>query len=90
MKVAKIIPNTIPILILLREKHKIWCKIGQKTLYLVVLGGYAYTLGGACYIHLTKEPKWIKFILFLFLKLFLKLFIYQKVAIFTCFYHKKH
>ena len=55
MKVAKIIPKTIPILILLREKRKIWCKIGQKTLYLVVLGGYAYTLGGVYYIHLTME-----------------------------------
>ena len=55
MKVAKIIPNTIPILILLREKYKIWRKIGQKTLYLVVLGGYAYTLGGAYYIHLTMQ-----------------------------------
>ena len=53
MKVAKIIPKTIPILILLREKHKIWCKIGRKSLYLVVLGGYAYTLGGSRYIHLT-------------------------------------
>ena len=38
MKVAKIIPKTIPILILLQEKRKIWCEIGQKTLYLVVLG----------------------------------------------------
>ena len=55
MKVAKIIPKTIPILILLQEKRKIWREIGQKTLYLVVLGGYAYTLGGGCYIHLTKE-----------------------------------
>ena len=45
MKVTKIIPKTIPILILLQEKRKIWCEIGQKTLYLVVLGGYAYTLG---------------------------------------------
>ncbi len=40
-------------------------------------------LGGACYIHLTKEAKCIKFILFLFLKLFLKLFTLKKVAIFT-------
>ena len=55
MKVTKIIPKTIPILILLREKRKIWCKIGQKTLYLVVLGGYAYTLGGVYYIHLTMQ-----------------------------------
>ena len=60
MKVAKIIPKTIPILILLQEKRKIWCKIGQKTLYLVVLGGYAYPLGGACYIHLTKEAKFVE------------------------------
>ena len=57
MKVAKIIPKTIPILILLREKRKIWCKIGQKTLYLVVLGGYAYTLGGGYYIHLTMQAE---------------------------------
>ena len=42
-------------MILLREKHNIWCKIGQKTLYLVVLGGYAYTLGGVYYIHLTMQ-----------------------------------
>ena len=55
MKVAKIIPKTIPILILLQENRKIWCKIGQKTLYLVVLGGYAYTLGGVYYIHLTMQ-----------------------------------
>ena len=55
MKVAKIIPKTIPILILLQEKRKIWCEIGQKTLYLVVLGGYAYTLGGGYYIHLTMQ-----------------------------------
>ena len=55
MKVAKIIPKTIPILILRHEKPKILSKIGQNVPYLVVLGGYAYTLGGACYIHLTKE-----------------------------------
>ena len=55
MKVAKIIPKTIPILILLQEKRKIWCEIGQKTLYLVALGGYAYTLGGGYYIHLTMQ-----------------------------------
>ena len=58
MKVTKIIPKTIPILILLREKHKIWCKIGQKTLYLVVLGGYAYTLGGGYFLHRRIVADW--------------------------------
>ena len=56
MKVAKIIPKTIPILILRHEKPQILSKIGQNVPYLVVLGGYAYTLGGGCYIHLTTEP----------------------------------
>jgi len=59
MKVAKIIPKTIPILILLQEKRKIWCEIGQKTLYLVDLGGYAYTLGGVYYIHLTMQAYYL-------------------------------
>ena len=55
MKVTKIIPKTIPILILRHEKPKILSKIGQNVPYLVVLGGYAYTLGGGYYIHLTMQ-----------------------------------
>lgn len=50
MKVTKIIPKTIPLLILRHENPKILSKIGQNVPYLVVLGGYAYTLGGVYYI----------------------------------------
>ncbi|MBR2460193.1 MAG: hypothetical protein IKB34_03060 [Clostridia bacterium] len=46
MKVTKIIPKTIPILILRHEKPKILSKIGQNAPYLVVLDGYTHTLGG--------------------------------------------
>ena len=53
MKVTKIIPKTIPILILRHEKPKILSKIDQNVPYLVVLNGYTHTLGGAYYIHLT-------------------------------------
>ena len=49
MKVTKIIPKTIPILILRHEKPKILSKIGQNVPYLVVLDGYTHTLGGAYY-----------------------------------------
>ena len=55
MKVTKIIPKTIPLLILRHENPKILSKIGQNVPYLVVLGGYAYTLGGVYYIHLTMQ-----------------------------------
>ena len=55
MKVAKIIPKTIPILILRHEKPKILSKIGQNVPYLVVLDGYTHTLGGVYYIHLTMQ-----------------------------------
>ena len=57
MKVAKIIPKTIPILILRHEKPKILSKIGQNVPYLVVLDGYTHTLGGAYYIHLTMQAE---------------------------------
>ena len=53
MKVTKIIPKTIPILILRHEKPKTLSKIGQNVPYLVVLDGYTHTLGGVYYIHLT-------------------------------------
>ena len=53
MKVTKIIPKTIPILILRHEKTKILSKIDQNVPYLVVLNGYTHTLGGVYYIHLT-------------------------------------
>ena len=55
MKVTKIIPKTIPILILRHEKPKILSKIGQNVPYLVVLDGYTHTLGGGYYIHLTMQ-----------------------------------
>ena len=55
MKVTKIIPKTIPLLILRHENPKILSKIGENVPYLVVLGGYAYTLGGVYYIHLTMQ-----------------------------------
>ena len=59
MKVTKIIPKTIPLLILRHENPKILSKIGQNVPYLVVLGGYAYTLGGVYYIHLTMQAYYL-------------------------------
>lgn len=53
MKVTKIIPKTIPILILRHEKPQILSKIGQNVPYLVVLDGYTHTLGGRCSIQLS-------------------------------------
>ena len=58
MKVAKIIPKTIPILILRHEKPQILSKIGQNVPYLVLLDGYTHTLGGTCNIHFTTEANY--------------------------------
>ena len=48
--------------------------LGGFRVKIACFGGSTKPLGGACYIHLTMEAKCIKIILFLFIKLFLKLF----------------